>query len=161
IPHKCHSAGTLMSLGSHNIVMTKQATLGPIDPSINGPLNPLVPGAVQANARAPVSVESIQGFIELAREALGIKEDRGLSEILIELSRQVHPLVLGEVMRAREQIRRLAKRLIVNQVTDAERVEAVIQFLTSESGSHDYTINRREGRELGLKIESPDAALYS
>ena len=29
IPSKAHSAGTLMALGADNIVMTKQATLGP------------------------------------------------------------------------------------------------------------------------------------
>src|SRR4051812_38640883 len=45
IPSKAHSAGTLMCLGANRIVMTKQATLGPIDPSITGPLNPQIPGA--------------------------------------------------------------------------------------------------------------------
>jgi ClpP class serine protease len=39
VPFNCHSAGTLISLGANRIVMTKQATLGPIDPSVNGPLN--------------------------------------------------------------------------------------------------------------------------
>ncbi len=38
IPSKSHSAGTLISLGANTIVMTKQATLGPIDPSLNSPL---------------------------------------------------------------------------------------------------------------------------
>ncbi len=38
----------------------------------------------------------------------------------------------------------------------------IVQFLVSESGSHDYTINRREARDqLGLKIEKPDDTLYS
>ena len=55
----------------------------------------------------------------------------------------------------------LARRLIVNQVTDEQKVEEVISFLTSESGSHDYTISRREGRDLGLHVESPDDGLYS
>lgn len=45
IPHKCHSTGTLIALGANKIVMTKQATLGPIDPSVNTPLNPHVEGA--------------------------------------------------------------------------------------------------------------------
>ncbi len=34
---KALSAGTLISLGADKIVMTKQAALGPIDPSINHP----------------------------------------------------------------------------------------------------------------------------
>lgn len=39
VPNKCRSAGTLMCLGADNIVMTKQATLGPIDPSLLSPFN--------------------------------------------------------------------------------------------------------------------------
>ena len=31
IPSKAHSTGTLMALGANSIIMTKQATLGPID----------------------------------------------------------------------------------------------------------------------------------
>ena len=160
IPHKCHSTGTLIALGANKIVMTKQATLGPIDPSVNTPLNPHVDGA-PPDARVSVSVEGIQGFITLAREELGITDEVGLSEVLVELSKQVHPLVLGQVIRARGQIQMLARRLIVNQVTEAEKVIEVVSFLTSESGSHDYTISRREGRDLGLHIESPDDGLYS
>jgi ClpP class serine protease len=45
VPSRAHSAATLMCLGANEIVMTKQATLGPIDPSVNGPLNPQIPGA--------------------------------------------------------------------------------------------------------------------
>ena len=55
IPAKALSAGTLISLGANRIVMTKQAALGPIDPSVNHPLNPSVPNA--PHARVPVSVE--------------------------------------------------------------------------------------------------------
>ena len=44
-PGKCMSAGTLISLGANRIVMTKQATLGPIDPTIQHPLGPSIPGA--------------------------------------------------------------------------------------------------------------------
>ena len=36
IPANCFSSGTLISLGANNLLMTKQATLGPIDPSTNG-----------------------------------------------------------------------------------------------------------------------------
>jgi len=42
VPFHCHSAGTLICLGADRIIMTKQATLGPIDPSVNGPMNPIV-----------------------------------------------------------------------------------------------------------------------
>lgn len=158
IPSKCHSGGTLISLAADTILMTKQATLGPIDPSVQGPLNPGVPGA-PPSAKVPVSVEAINGYLEFAREALG--EGANLDEIVKLLSQQVHPLVLGDAYRARSQIRMLARKLLARQITDEAQVERILGFLCSESGSHDYTINRREARDdLGLRIEKPDDTLY-
>jgi hypothetical protein len=78
VPSKAQSGGTLICLGADAIVMTKQATLGPIDPSVSGPLNPQVPGA-GPQARVPVSVEAINGFVEFARGVLGAENGSGLS----------------------------------------------------------------------------------
>ena len=56
----------------------------------------------------------------------------------------------------------LAEKLLANQVKDIDKVKKIISFLCSESGSHDYTINRREAStELGLNIEKPDQELYT
>lgn len=160
VPSKAHSAGTLICLGADSIMMTKQATLGPIDPSINGPLNPPIPGA-PPNARAPVSVEAINGFIGFARESLGLREGPELRDIFLKLCEQVHPLVLGDVYRSRSQIRMLAKRLVCKQIQDPNKIEQILEFLCSESGSHDYSIYRKEAREgLGLNIQKPDDISY-
>ena len=161
VPSKCHSAGTIMCLGANNIVMTKQATLGPIDPSINTALNPQIEGA-PSGARVPVSVEAIKGYIELAKDELEIKNDENITQILLALSNKIHPLVLGEAYRSRSQIQMLARKLIVNQLEDKAKIEKVISFLCSDSGSHDYTINRREAKsELELSIEKPSYNLYA
>lgn len=52
IPLKALSAGTLVSLGANKIIMTKQAALGPIDPSIAHALSPQVPYGNQDRVRA-------------------------------------------------------------------------------------------------------------
>jgi ClpP class serine protease len=96
VPSKARSAGTLMCLGADKIVMTKQATLGPIDPSLSGPLNPQIPGAAP-DARAPVSVEAVKGCIEMAKGDFGVKDGSDMARILTELSNKVHPLVLGAI----------------------------------------------------------------
>ena len=159
VPSRAHSAGTLMALGASKIVMTKQATLGPIDPSINTALNPAIPGA---NQKFPVGVEAIQGFLELAKQEVGIKRQNELATVFSSLVGSVHPLVLGEVYRARSQIKMLAKQLLDRHIKDAAKVKRIIEFLCSESGSHDYTIHRREAKDmLGLAVEKPDDALYS
>ena len=78
VPEKCHSAGTLFALGSNQIVMTRLATLSPIDPSVTGPLNPAVqvqPG--QANHT--VSVESVAGFRDLLTKVWEVRSEDALA----------------------------------------------------------------------------------
>ena len=161
IPFNCHSAGTLISLGTNRIVMTKQATLGPIDPSVNGPLNPAIPGTNNPNARVPVSVEFVDSYLQMAQSELGITDQKGLSDILIDLTKHIHPLTLGQVYKSKAQIKMLAKKLLSNHEIEPEHEDAVIKFLCSESGSHDYTMHRKEAKELGLNIEKPDMDLYN
>jgi len=157
VPSKAHSGGTLICLGAKTIVMTKQATLGPIDPSVNTPLNPMVPGG-PPTARVPVSVEAINGFIELAKQ-IGIETGTDMTQVLSILTSHVHPLVLGQVFRTRSQIRMLGKRLLSMHMQDDDKIEKVLSFLCSESGSHDYTIYRQEARDdLGLNVKPPDEA---
>src|SRR5579883_2031384 len=158
VPRKAHSAGTLMCLGADRIIMTKQATLGPIDPSIDTPLNPIVPGT--QNIRAPVSVEAVAGYFSIAKDELGIKDDRAMADVLTNLAEKVHPLVLGAINRSRKQIQFLAGKLLKNQVKNEASRKKIIDFLCSESGSHDYTIDRREAKQMGLQVEHPSQALY-
>jgi hypothetical protein len=159
IPLKALSAGTLISIGGDVLVMTKQAALGPIDPSVNNHLNPQVNIGGQI-MRVPVSVENVRGYLDAAKRDLGIKGEVGLTTVLTQLSQQVHPLVLGEIFRSRAQIRFLANKLIKNQVTNQRKVKALIDFLCADSGSHDYTINRREATEHGLNVEKPSDQFY-
>ncbi len=164
IPSKSRSSGTIIALGADEIMMTKQATLGPIDPSINGPLNPANPRTPNnPEARLPVSVESIQGFIELARQELHLEDESNLKDILLSLSEKVHPLVLGNAYRARAQIQMVAKKLLNKQLgkEKADKIDEIISFLCSDSGSHDYAIYRNEAKdELGLNIKKPNDEQY-
>lgn len=159
VPSKALSAGTLICLGADRIILTKQGTLGPIDPSLNSPLGPIIPGSPGPH-RAPVSVEAVQGFLDVATSELSIKDDSALAQIWNNLAAQIHPLVLGQIFRSRQQIRSLADRLLDFQHVEAEAKAKIVSFLCSDSGSHDHTINRREALELGLNIEKPSEALY-
>ena len=76
-------------------------------------------------------------------------------QALIDLADKVHPLVLGQIFRSRKQIRDLARRLLEQCLEDDEAVGNIVEFLCSESGSHDYTFNRREAK--GSVCPSNDA----
>ena len=112
----------------------------------------------------PVSVESIQGFFELAKQELSLKSESNLKDILINLSEKVHPLVLGNVYRSRTQIQMVARKLLNKQLGEdkKEKIDKIISFLCSDSGSHDYTIYRNEAKDdLGLNIQKPNDEQYS
>ena len=161
IPFRCQSTATLISLGSNRIVMTKQGTLGPIDPSTNGLMNP---SALVNNQtiRVPVSVEHVNGYLEMAKDDFGINYSDGLKDIYLKLTDHIHPLALGNVYKSKAQIKMLAEKMLSYHKIDSTNIPKVISFLCSESGSHDYTIYRKEAKEeLGLNVEKPNDELYS
>ena len=91
---------------------------------------------------------------------LNNRDSESYTEVLIQLSTQIHPLVLGQIFRSRNQIRFLAEKLLRHQGIESDKKEAIVSFLCSDSGSHDHTINRREAKELGLVIEKPSKEFY-
>ena len=157
VPEKCHSAGTLFALGSNQIVMTRLATLSPIDPSITGPLNPVVEIQPGQRQLVPVSVESVAGFRDLLTKVWDVKDETSLASAFKILAECVHPLALGDVARVREQIERLARKLLSNHREDAHSINSIVTTLTKGLGTHDYLISRTEARELlGTQIASDD-----
>lgn len=160
VPNKCRSSGTLMALGANTVVMTKQATLGPIDPSITRAMSPIIP-ATNPPQKLSISVESVKGYFSLLKEEFGVSEDAALSSAYIKLAEYIHPLVLGDVYRTQKQIQMLAEKLLHMSYTDDATIQSIVSFLCSDSGSHDYTINRTEARSMGLNVESPTQETYT
>lgn len=160
VPNKCRSSGTLMALGANSIIMTKQATLGPIDPSITRAMSPIIPNSTPPQ-RLPISVESVKGYFSLLKEEFGAKGDAALSAAYAKLSEYIHPLVLGDVYRTQKQIQMLAEKMLQMSHTNKKVMKSIVAFLCSDSGSHDYTISRTEARNMGLRVESPTQETYN
>lgn len=167
IPFKAQSAGTLLSLRANRILMTKKSVLGPIDPSINTPLNPKYDAnmpnmSVMPNQLYPVSVESIREYFNYAKNELGLKSD-SLASVYNSVSEKIHPLVIGQSIRTMNQIKMLAGKLLTqSKQVKLLRKNKIIKFLCSDSGSHDYTINSKEAKdELGLPVVEINGDLES
>lgn len=164
IPFKAHSAGTLIALGADSIVMSKVAQLSPVDPSVNSPYNPPAPGPQPPGAVnfLPVNVEDVIGYLSLAREEAGIKDDDAMANVFKDLSSKVHPLALGSVYRARAQMKMVASQLLARHMgkEKEKQVKEIADKLTHELYSHDYIIGRKEATEnLKLNIENIDAEM--
>lgn len=159
IPEKCQSAGTLFALGANQVFMTRAATLSPIDPSISGPLNPVIEIAPGQRQIVPVSVESVAGYKALVREDWKLDPENTGTAFKI-LAEKVNPLSLGDVYRSQKQIARLARELMGSHRRDKKNIQSIIDTLTRELGSHDYLIFRNEARNLlGEQIAKDDIAL--
>jgi len=158
VPFCAHSAGTLVCLGANRIVMSKIATLSPIDPSVANAFNPQDP-TNEAN-RIPIAVEDVMAYFELAKSQ-GVKRDEDLAAAFGRLADSVHPLALGNVHRSIEQIRQLAEKLIrLHSPEDGkEDVEERIRRLTTAFYTHSHLINRQEAKELGLPVEDANSGL--
>ncbi|MFW9804095.1 MAG: serine protease [Candidatus Thorarchaeota archaeon] len=158
VPFKALSTATLIALGANEIVMTPMGQLSPIDPSVEHPLGPIVqiPGQARAGI-APVSVEDVNAFIDLAKDEVQLKEEDSMKKVFELLAEKIHPLVLGAVHRSREQIGFLASNLMKYHSDDEKHIENIVAILTRERFSHNYIISRREAKEnLGLNIIEPD-----
>lgn len=152
VPRKARSSGTIMCLGANKIILTHQSTLGPIDPSLNSPLGT----KVRINGQEitlPTSVESVKGYFNLAKHELGIRASRDLIQAFLKLSETLNPLLIGDVYRRQGQIKMIAKKLLVYQNCKKKQKNSIINFLCSDSGSHDYAINYTEAKQLGLNVE--------
>lgn len=156
IPEKCHSAGTLFVLGVNEVFMARAATLTPIDPSVNSPLNPVVEVIPGQRQSLPVSVESVAGFRTLVKEDWRLNDEATGVAFRI-LAERINPLALGDVYRSRQQIERLARTLLNSHRKDERNIQVIVEKLTRGFGSHDYLISRTEARELlGSQIAESD-----
>ncbi len=147
IPHWCHSAGTLFALGANEIIMTRGATLTPIDPSVGGPLNPVVEVMPGQRQQIPVSVESVAGYLSLVKENWKLSKE-GIAVAFKILAEKINPLALGDVYRSRQQIGNLARTLLGYHRQDEKNIQSIVRQLTGGLGSHDYLISRSEARKL-------------
>lgn len=161
---KSLSAGTLIALGADKIIMPKGSYLSPIDPartiaSKQNVDNPQLQGPVPKK----IEIEDIIGFIDFAKDKVGINDQRTLGEILKELSAEVEPSTIGSINRTHSLIRRLAHKLLSlhNKAMPEHQAKELVEQLTEKLFSHSHLISQREAKEIGFGelVEAPSPSL--
>lgn len=164
IPFKCLSTGTLMTLGANSIIMSKMGQLGPVDPSLEHPLGPEVqhPQNPMIKGKVPVNVEDVMSFFDLAKKQAKTTSEGEFTAVLTMLASNIHPLVLGAVNRSRNEIRFLARTLLKQHMSNAQRIDSIVSTLVEERFSHNYLIGRKEARQdLHLNIIDTNSELMT
>ena len=157
VPYKAHSAATLLALGADEIVMGVMGELSPIDPSIQTPFNPPHPD-IPNEQKLDIGVEDVTGFINLAKEKVGITNQDTLIRVFEKLADRIHPLAIGAVYRSHALIRLVATRMLelhMKQKNDPHHVSKIVDDLAEKLYYHSYLISRVEAENLGLKVVRP------
>jgi hypothetical protein len=156
IPYRAHSAATLIALGCDEIIMTRKAELGPVDPALSR-ITQEGGTAVQEEIR----VEDVMSYIAFLRDKAGLGDQAAIAENVRILAETLKPWVLGSLYRTHSHIRSVARRLLAchKTVLDEQRMNVIIESLAEKTYSHGHAIGPTEAKELGLPITRPDADL--
>jgi hypothetical protein len=147
VPHRCHSAGTLVALAAKRIHMTCLAELTPIDPAMTHALSPVDP----QGRLVPISMQELRAYSAL------VNRDSSGGDATIPALEKVHPLVLSNVQRVHRHVRFLARGLLAMHEQDDIDPRKVVATLLTGFYTHQHTIGRHEARRiLGSKVEFVD-----
>ena len=163
IPYRAASAGTLLALGADEIIMTRLAVLGPIDPSRGHPLLPVPEGAA-----GPVEATSVQDLrhamqfikqagVDIVGEEFTYTPD-GVAQLVSALFDKVHPLAIGAIEQSYALAKLAGTRCLETHMSaddDEEEIKHIVDQLCDEYKSHGYQIPRREAKSIGLKVKQP------
>lgn len=148
IPSRAHSAATLISLGANTLDMGPLGSLSPIDPQlfITHP---------EKKETVSAGIEDIYGYYLLIQDTLQL-DSAGKAEALKLLSARIGPEILGQASRIRNEIRIVATNLLKLHEKDDKKIEPIVSSLVEKLHSHQYMINRKEAREIGLHVDFLD-----
>ncbi len=154
IPYKAYSAATLIALGANKIIMHPMGELGPVDPKVGNEFNPVTPQGQSVG----INVEDVVSYIHLIKEQVGIRHEDELVQAFNILANQVHPLALGNVHRFYSQSRMMTRKLLKLHTEKEQeyKIDEIVETLTSKLFFHGHPINRKEAKEINLKVEEPD-----
>lgn len=134
VPHYAMSGGTMLALAADEIVMDENAVLGPVDPQLGN---------------------------FAAASILKVVEEKPIAEV------DDQTLIMADLSRkAMQQVQRFVRTLlednIPQQKVQPDKVDGIIEMLTTGRVTHDYPITVEEATEMGLPVTAGlPRAIYS
>lgn len=124
VPHYAMSGGTLLALSADEIVMDKNAVLGPVDPQL---------GAMPAASIVAVTAEKDPDDLD----------DSTL--ILADISRKA-------IKQMEALVKEILNDHVPAQKVEVEKIDHIASELTSGKFSHDHPISYEDAQALGLPV---------
>lgn len=160
---RCKSAGTLLVVGAHEIVMTAHAELGPLDVQV-GKKDELVgldSGLTVLDALSQLENKSFNLFedamLKIVQSSGGRVTFKTATHIAVELSKgmiapimaQIDPMHVGEVSRALKIGEEYGRRL--SDISDNLQ-DGALRQLVHQYPSHGFVIDKLEAANLFLHV---------
>jgi hypothetical protein len=160
---RCKSAGTLLVVGAHEVVMTAHAELGPLDVQV-GKKDELVgldSGLTVLDALSQLENKAFRLFedamLKIVQSSGGRVTFKTATHIAVELSKgmiapimgQIDPMHVGEVSRALKIGEEYGERL---SEASGNLQDGALQQLVHGYPSHGFVIDRREAGELFFHV---------
>ncbi|WNY29130.1 hypothetical protein MmiEs2_13470 [Methanimicrococcus stummii] len=156
VPFVAYSAATLLALGADEIIMHPYSNLGPVDPQIivqkQTPTGP---------NRLHFGSEDIRNYIDFIRDDFGITDQQYIVQALEQLSEEVGVLPIGSAKRSNQLSISLCEKMLMMHMKDQSKTQSIAKTLNSSYFHHGYAVGRKEAKEIGLNIASPDSELES
>lgn len=166
IPGYCKSAGTLVAIGAHEIIIADHGELGPLDVQIRkrDELREYESGLAVTEALRSLSNETFTNFekifLELINRSGGQITLKTATQIATDMTiglfrpiyAQIDPLKIGEIRRAMS-IAEYYGRDLNNYSLNLK--ETALQKLIAYYPSHGYVIDREEARSLFINVREP------
>jgi hypothetical protein len=163
----CKSAGTLLSLGAHGLIMSVTSEMGPLDVQISKPdeLSEYTSGLTFKQAIETLRDEA---FAALETYFLSMRFRSGQQittktamDVAVQLATglfspifgQIDPSRIGENQRAIQIAQDYGTRLASSNVKDG-----TVEHLIHHYPSHGFVIDRSEARELFKEVRAPTVA---
>ena len=147
VPYKAQSAGTILCLGAHHIVLTPFAELSPIDPHIEGT-------GVHMGRPTRFSSEDMVSFRTMAQQWFGVHSEEQALPLLKMFSEKFFPPALTQFFRAEQLVRQVTLEALRFHLPDAgaQAHQHIVDHLITGYHDHQYPLTCADLVQLGLQI---------
>lgn len=157
LPYVAYSAATVFSLGADEIIMHPYSNLGPVDPQLS--VSHRDDSGNQE--RLQFSSEDLVNYIDFLKKDVGVTDQQHLVSTVQPLIKDVGSLAIGSAKRGQMLSLALSERMLSSHISDPNQVKSISKALNSSYYHHGYAVGRKEAKEIGLPIKTPDEEIES
>ena len=162
VPGYCKSAGTLIAIGAHQLVISDQGELGPLDVQFvrKDELFEQQSGLTAGSALETLNGQAFQAFesffLQIKTKGQSSITLRTATDLAVKLTcglfshvyQQIDPMHVGEAGRALEIAREYGQRLAARSQNFKGQVQSCLEHLVSHYPSHSFIIDLAEAKSI-------------